>query len=108
MPWRHLFSRPRSILTKRIDSESGKRSALERWVEQRLSKVVHTSPSEDPESDQRPPSTLWEQINQIIDKKLSNGKRDSRQGESSQRAEGSSSRRQGKKIVRNNIDIIDL
>jgi hypothetical protein len=104
MPWRHLFSRPRSILTKRIDSESGKRSALERWVEQRLSKGIHTSPSEDPESDQRPPSTLWEQINRIIDKKLSNGKQ---QSESFQRAEGSFRRQEGK-IVQNNIDIIDL
>ncbi|CAB4415406.1 unnamed protein product [Rhizophagus irregularis] len=61
-----------TISTRRVDSESGKRLALERWVQQRFSKGIFTSPSEDPTSDQRPPPTLWEQINRIIDKKSNN------------------------------------
>ncbi|CAB4373185.1 unnamed protein product [Rhizophagus irregularis] len=72
MPWRRYFGRPRTISTRRVDSESGKRLALERWVQQRFSKGIFTSPSEDPTSDQRPPPTLWEQINRIIDKKSNN------------------------------------
>lgn len=99
MPWRHFYSRPRTISNRRVESEAGKRLALERWVERRFSIGIFTSPSEDPASDQRPPPTLWEQINRIIDKKSNDEEMSS---------EGSSSQQDRKRPVQNINDIIDF
>jgi hypothetical protein len=71
--------------------------ALERWVEQRFFIGIYTSPSKDPASDQRPPPTLWEQIDRIIDRKLNN------ENNRVISSEGSSSQQQDKKGTEQDI-----
>ncbi|CAG8535075.1 9562_t:CDS:1 [Acaulospora colombiana] len=49
-----------------IDHEEGKRLALERWIAKRFEAGITTSPRNEIDSKQRPPSYLWQQIEDII------------------------------------------
>ncbi|CAG8502719.1 2537_t:CDS:2 [Acaulospora colombiana] len=53
----------------RIDADRGKRLALREWVDERFKKGITTSPRNDPDTQERPPKTLWAEIDSIIDER---------------------------------------
>ncbi|CAG8554205.1 9129_t:CDS:1 [Acaulospora morrowiae] len=54
----------------RIDVDRGKKLALKEWVNKRLKKGITKLPRDDPETQERPPKTLWVEIDNIIIEQL--------------------------------------
>ncbi|GAB5586712.1 hypothetical protein Unana1_01612 [Umbelopsis nana] len=61
---------PRQRVT--VNSDLGKRKALNSWVASRIDRGIYTSVHDDPDTDNRPPSSLWQSIDEKCLSRLKN------------------------------------